>query len=619
MTGAARSAHLAVGGLIGLSVRLLRLLPPAERRAAFWLFLAMLLAAVLETLGVASIMPFMAVVMDPEMIQGLGPLRDVLSWLGVLSNRDTVVAIGIAVFVILVLSNMAAALSLWMQHRYLARVQHALSDELFGGFLAQPYGFHVMRDAASLSNTVFSHVNGAITQALAPLLLGLARVFVVLSLVSLLVAKDPMIALEALGLFGVAYALVYGALRGRQTNLGTTLAEAAEDRYRVVLEALGAIKELLVLGRSQESRTRFNAASMRYFRSSSLNSAISVLPRYLLESVTFGGIVLVTISLVLSGGGLAQTIPTLALYAFAGYRMMPALQQIYASAVALRFSGAAVDALERDLVECRAALAQVPRSSSVPSLPRDGMLSVRNVTFSYPSADRPALQEVSLEIQPRQTVGVVGRTGSGKTTLADLLLGLYEPASGTVEYAGQPLTRGAIASWRRQVGYVPQGVFLANASIAENIAIGLPAVERDFAKVRRAAQLAQADEFISALPEGYETDVGERGVRLSGGQRQRLGIARALYHDPSFLVFDEATSALDGMTEEAVMSALRSLSGSRTIFLIAHRLRTVESCDRIFVMDGGRLVATGTYAELERDSAAFRRLLGPDRAADPSS
>jgi ABC-type multidrug transport system fused ATPase/permease subunit len=605
-------------GLVGLSARLLRLLPPSERRAALWLFLAMLLAAVLETLGVASIMPFMAVVMDPEMLSGLGPLREILASIGVVADRDAVVAIGLAVFAILVLSNVAAALSLWMQHLYLARVQHALSDELFGGFLAQPYGFHVMRDAASLSNTVFSHVNGAITQALAPMLLGLARVFVVISLLALLVAKDPVIALAALGLFGVAYAGVYGALRGRQTNLGSTLAEAAEDRYRVVLEALGAIKELLVLGRSQESRARFNAASLRYFRSSSLNSAISVLPRYLLESVAFGGIVLVTILLVLSGGGMAQTIPTLALYAFAGYRMMPALQQIYASAVALRFAGAAVDALERDLVECRSALAQVPRTAGTAVLPRDGVLAVRDVTFSYPSADRPALHDVSLEILPRQTVGVVGRTGSGKTTLADLLLGLYEPASGVITYGGQPLTREAIASWRQQVGYVPQGVFLANASIAENIALGVPAAERDLEKVRRAAQLAQADEFISALPLGYDTDVGERGVRLSGGQRQRLGIARALYHDPSFLVFDEATSALDGMTEEAVMSALRRLSGSRTIFLIAHRLRTVESCDQIFVMEAGRLVAVGTYAELERNSAAFRRLLGPDNPTEPA-
>lgn len=618
MTEAGRPERPAAG-LVGLSARLLRLLPPSERRAALWLFLAMLLAAGLETLGVASIMPFMAVVMDPAMLSGLGPLREILASLGVASDRDAVVAIGVAVFAILVLSNVAAALSLWMQHRYLARVQHALSDELFGGFLAQPYGFHVMRDAASLSNTVFIHVNGAITQALAPMLLGLARVFVVISLLALLIAKDPVIALAALGLFGLAYAGVYGALRGRQTNLGSTLAEAAEDRYRVVLEALGAIKELLVLGRSQESRARFNVASLRYFRSSSLNLAISVLPRYLLESVAFGGIVLVTILLVLSGGGMTQTIPTLALYAFAGYRMMPALQQIYASAVALRFAGAAVDALERDLVECRSALVQVPRAAGTAALPRDGVLAVRDVSFSYPGADRPALHDVSLEIMPRQTVGVVGRTGSGKTTLADLLLGLYEPASGVITYGGQPLTREAIASWRRQVGYVPQGVFLANASIAENIALGVPAAERDVAKVRRAAQLAQADEFISALPRGYDTDVGERGVRLSGGQRQRLGIARALYHDPSFLVFDEATSALDGMTEEAVMSALRSLSGSRTIFLIAHRLRTVESCDRIFVMESGRLVAAGTYAELERDSAAFRRLLGPDNATEPAA
>jgi ABC-type bacteriocin/lantibiotic exporter with double-glycine peptidase domain len=237
-------------------------------------------------------------------------------------------------------------------------------------------------------------------------------------------------------------------------------------------------------------------------------------------------------------------------------------------------------------------------------------INLSHLTFSYPTANRPALNDVSLRIPQNQSIGFVGRTGSGKTTLADVILGLYTPVSGSISVDGINLTEDNARAWRKRVGYVPQTVFLTNASVARNIALGIPEDQIDHEAVLRAAHMAQADEFITQMPDGYDTVVGERGVKLSGGQRQRLGIARALYHNPDVLVFDEATSALDGMTEDAVMQAVQTLSAERTMILIAHRLRTVQACDRIVMLEAGKIIADGSYSELAKNSIAFRTLSG---------
>jgi len=237
-------------------------------------------------------------------------------------------------------------------------------------------------------------------------------------------------------------------------------------------------------------------------------------------------------------------------------------------------------------------------------------IQLTDLSFKYPTAERLALNKLTLTIPQNQSIGLVGRTGSGKTTLADVILGLYPPASGTIAIDGVELTEQNERAWRKRVGYVPQAVFLTNASIEKNIALGIPEHKIDRDAVQRAAQMAQAAEFIAQLPDGYQTVVGERGVKLSGGQRQRLGIARALYHNPDVLVFDEATSALDGMTEDAVMQAVQDLSQERTMILIAHRLRTVQACDRIVMLDSGCIVADGTYQDLMETSDLFKRLAG---------
>jgi ABC-type multidrug transport system fused ATPase/permease subunit len=338
------------------------------------------------------------------------------------------------------------------------------------------------------------------------------------------------------------------------------------------------------------------------------NALATALPRYIIEVFAYSGIVAVTLWLVLQGD-VAAAMPSLALYALAGNRLAPTFQQLFSAAVTIKYHTRAVESLEADLAVVRGQPQLVESELDMP-MAFTKEIRLTNLSFTYPSANRPALNNISLSIAQNQSIGLVGRTGSGKTTLADILLGLYPPSSGEIAVDGTPMTLQNERSWRKRVGYVPQHVFLTNASVAQNIALGVPEDQIDHVAVARAAEMAQAEEFIVQLPEQYDTVVGERGVKLSGGQRQRLGIARALYHNPDVLVFDEATSALDGMTEDAVMQAVQRLSSDRTMILIAHRLRTVQACDRIVMLDAGCVVADGPYDTLMSDSEPFKKLAG---------
>jgi ABC-type multidrug transport system fused ATPase/permease subunit len=344
---------------------------------------------------------------------------------------------------------------------------------------------------------------------------------------------------------------------------------------RISLEGLSGVKELRVLGRESASTTEYDKSFAELTETQASNLLAAALPRYVIEVFAYAGIVAVTLAFVIKGEGMTA-IPSLALYALAGNRLVPIFQQFFAAAITIKYHTRAVESLEADL--------EIVRNSMGPEPIKDTRLlafkneiKLSNLTFRYPSANRPALNGLSLCIPQNQSIGLVGRTGSGKTTLADVILGLYPPTAGSIEVDGVALSVDNERAWRRRVGYVPQSVFLTNASVARNIALGIPEDQIDHDAVLRSARMAQADEFIVQMPDGYNTVVGERGVKLSGGQRQRLGIARALYHSPDVLVFDEATSALDGMTEDAVMQAVKTLSAERTMILIAHRLRTVQA------------------------------------------
>jgi ATP-binding cassette, subfamily B, bacterial PglK len=592
--------------------RLYAILPKSSKKGLYGVVLVSLITALFETLSVASILPFMALVMDPGIIDQYPAVKEFMSTIGIHSKQAELIAAGLLTIVVLGVGNGISATNLWVQTRYLARTRRALSSELFAGYMRLPYSFHIQRDAASLHRVIGGDVESALGGFLASLLLVVGKGLSALILIALIVIVNPLVALGSVLVLGGAYLIVYRIIRAKQSELGAKMVNASTVLGRTAIEGLAGVKELRILGREATASDQYSNTIKIVTETNTSNIFATALPRYVIEIFAYAGIVAVTLVLVLKGDA-AEAMPSLALYALAGNRLVPTFQQLFAGAITIQYHTHAVDSLEADLKTVRSAQF-VDLKLEVPSMVFKQEISLKNVGFKYPTANRNALTDITLTIPQNQSVGLVGKTGSGKTTLADILLGLYPANEGAITIDQVLLTEKNERAWRQRVGYVPQNVFLTNATIAQNIALGIPKELINQDDVARAAKMAQALEFIDQLPDGFDTMVGERGVKLSGGQKQRLGIARALYHNPDVLVFDEATSALDGMTEDAVMQAVQSLSSERTMILIAHRLRTIQACDRILMLDAGRIVADGKYDDLMATSEAFQKLAGQGKA-----
>jgi ABC-type multidrug transport system fused ATPase/permease subunit len=333
-----------------------------------------------------------------------------------------------------------------------------------------------------------------------------------------------------------------------------------------------------------------------------------MIPKFALETIAFGGLLLIVLYLLYTRRGLSLVLPLIGLYTFAGYRLLPALQAIFWGAAQVRFNGAALDVL-RDVSSAPYNSVREVDLNGGTALPFNSVLELKGVTFYYPGTDAPVIEDLNLSIRSGSSVAFVGRTGSGKTTIADLILGLLSPSAGCIRADDVEITDENRSQWQRNLGYVPQEIYLTDDTVARNIALGIPDERIDIVAVQRAAQVAKIHDFIvNELPEGYQAKVGERGIRLSGGERQRVGIARALYQNPGVLVLDEATSALDGATEEAVFHTIESVGRARTLIIVAHRLTTVRHCDVLYVVEAGRIVARGKYDELMMSCPEFRRL-----------
>ena len=359
-----------------------------------------------------------------------------------------------------------------------------------------------------------------------------------------------------------------------------------------ISEAFGAAKEVKMGGLEEAYTKRFTRSAKNFALAQTYSTVIASTPRFILEAIAFGGVILIILYLMSQTGSFGGAVPIISLYVFAGYRLMPALQKIYASITLLTFVSATLEKLTNDFQN----LNPIFEKNDSEVLPLNKNIELKKIHFNYPNSSRTALKDISLLIPSKSSVGLIGATGSGKTTTVDIILGLLEPQKGTLEIDNKIITKHNLRSWQKSIGYVPQQIFLSDDTIAANIAFGVRPKDIKFDAVEKAAKIANLHQFImDDLPKQYQTVIGERGVRLSGGQRQRIGIARALYNNPQALILDEATNALDNHTEDAVMDAINSLSKNITIIIIAHRLKTVKNCDIIFKFEKGRLVSQGSY------------------------
>jgi len=579
-------------------------LTPTQRRWVAWTQVLSIVMAFSTTAGIVSIAPFFSVLGDPKLIDHIGLLHW-LYHLGFSNVRSFTVFLGLALMGLVLLANLINVAGQSIMIRLALRIGTDLQSILYAEYLHRPYVFHTRTHSAVLFNIVIHEsaraANNILQQAFTLVTNVVTALFIVVSVLLL----NPAVAVVMVVALAGAYVLMYLAARNRLLRAGKIESSFLIAQTKIVSESLGAIKEILVLRIQSFYRGNFERSTRSVARAIAHTLLIGQSPKYIMECFAVVG--LVTAAL-LEGreDGIGPRLGQLSFLGFAAYRLLPTLQQAFLASVKIRANWAGFGSILPDLRLARANeyLVAAPDSSWA-ERPRSE-IRLTDVSFRYEPDRPPAISGVSLSIPAGAAIGIVGANGSGKSTLVDLIAGLLVPGIGLIEVDGIALDDLNRATWQSRIAYVPQNILLLDTTIAQNVALSVPDREVDRERLLSAARLAQLDEVVATLPDGYNHIVGERGVRLSGGQRQKIGIARALYTDASVLILDEATNALDGLTELELMATIGRLRGRYTIILIAHRLNTMKFCDVIFEFSGGKLVGSGTYDGLLGSSETFR-------------
>jgi len=586
-----------------------QILDDRERKQAFYVLLLTVIVSFIEVLGVASIMPFMTVVANPDIINTNQVLSYFYDTLRFDSAESFIFFLGVSVFVVLVGSALLKALVVWAQVYFASFRNYTISSRIVSGYLHQPYSWFLMRNSSNLSSSILEEVSRVVYGTLYPLMRLVSNGLVAVLLMALLIYVDPVLAVSSFLVLGISYGLIYKFAGKRMDQQGKSLSESQKDRLKAVNEAFGGIKDIKITGLEYSFIERYRKPAKKFALANISAKLWSEMPSFAMQGLVFGGMMIMMLYLINSREGFSGAAPILSLYALGAYKLMPALQEIYKQLIEIKYHRPALDAIYRDLVIDDSADNQNVDSINVPMLAVHDCIELKDVIFSYPETAKVALKIGNLIIKKNTTIGFVGGSGAGKTTTVDLILGLLKPVSGGVFVDKQKISSSNIRLWQRNIGYVPQLIFLSDDSIAANIAFGVPDNKINYQAVEKAARVANLHDFIvTELPEGYDTIIGERGVRLSGGQRQRIGIARALYNDPGVLILDEATSALDNVTEKVIMEAVRRLGHKKTIIIVAHRLSTVRNSDKLFLFKNGNIVASGSYDELIQSNPEFKEM-----------
>jgi ABC-type bacteriocin/lantibiotic exporter with double-glycine peptidase domain len=586
--------------------KLLALLSRSERNNIKVLMGMILLMSFLDVLGVASILPFTTVLLNPELIQSNNILYSAFTFshqIGIHTVEQFLFILGVMVFVVLFISLAFKALTIYLQNRIILMLEYSIGKRFVEGYLHQPYSWFLSRNSADLGKNILSEIQIVINSGMLPMITLIAQSTVTIALLIMLLVIDPLLAISVILFLILAYGIIFTLVNNWLKRLGKERSQANKDRFNIISETFSAAKEVKVGGLEETCVQRFSKPAEIYARGQTTARIIGLMPRFALEAIVFGGMLLLILFLMTQKGSFTSAIPIIALYAFTGYRLMPALQQIYAAFTQLRFVRSAVENLYKDLSSLKISR---KKPSLISPLKFKECIHLESVSYCYPKAISPVLKAIDIKVYANNRVGIVGATGSGKTTTVDVILGLLKPKEGRLIVDSQPITNENLYQWQQAIGYVPQNIYLVDDTVAANIAFGKYSKDMDQDAIEFAARNANIHEFITKeLPQGYATKVGERGVRLSGGQRQRIGIARALFQKPQVLILDEATSALDNLTEQLVMEKINNLGYDITIIMIAHRLSTLQNCDQIYFMEQGEVKASGTYDQLTKSNQKF--------------
>lgn len=592
------------GSLPDLLVRLFAHLSRRRRRQFGLLMVLILVNAFAEVVSLGAVLPFLGILTAPDRVFTHPFVADVAQAWGITSADQLALPLTVVFAAAALIAGAIRILLLWVSNRLVFAAGADLSIEVYRRTLYQPYPVHLARNSSAVISGITDKINGATIVLQTLLTLGSSLVLLI-AIMAVLIAIDPVVASLTALAFGTSYVFITWPARRRLESNSRRIAYEQTQVVKALQEGLGGIRDVLLDGTQEPYCDIYRQADLPLRRAHGNNTFIAQSPRYAMEALGMVLIAALAYGLSRRAGGIAPALPLLGALALGAQRLLPALQQAYSNWAGILGSRAslvtALELLDQPLQ------AEISQPAPAPLVFRDA-IRFNELRFRYSSDGPWVLNALTLSIPKGARIGFVGSTGSGKSTALDLLMGLLMPTEGELLVDGQPLAGSRLRAWQRAIAHVPQSIYLADTTLAENIAFGVPRHAIDLDRVRQAASQAQIAEFIESRREGYDARVGERGIQLSGGQRQRIGIARALYKQASVLVFDEATSALDNATEQSVMNAIEELNRDLTILLIAHRLTTVQRCDTVVELEHGRVVAQGTYEQLLGRSPTFRKI-----------
>ena len=569
-------------------LKIWEILTPLDKRKLGTVSILVIGMTIIESIGVVSIMPFLAVLANPESAQQNFLLNRMYIWFQAENTNQFIVYLGLASLLIVVFSAGLKIITQYSLNRFSSLQRHYFSSRLLDVYLNQNYSFFIQRNSADLTKILLNDVDQVVWGVIKPVLAILAYGLIIVAMIVLLIFYDPMMALTTAGVIVTFYALMFYIVKNFMKRISKEFSKANQERYQSCQEVFGGIKDVMVNHAHDYYYERFDRNSRIYARHYASQESLGQIPLHIIETIGYGCLILLAIFLVLQDYSVGTILPVIGLYGVAAYRMLPAAQNIYRAITTYKFSehilNGVIQEFELDSKDQK-------QRTNIETIEFSHSLELVDVSFSYPNQlEKKILQNVDIKITKNTSLGITGKSGSGKSTLMDIMLGLLQPTSGVLKIDGKVINEVNVQGWQSLISYVPQFIYLADMTIAENIAFGVAKNKIDFELIEKSTKLAQIHDFITQnLKDGYNTQIGERGILLSGGQRQRLGIARALYKQPQVIFMDEATSALDIETEKAVNEAIQSLNGKMTMVIIAHRESAVKKCDRIIQLDRVKL------------------------------
>jgi len=573
-------------------------------------FSVVLISSFFDLLGIASIYPFISLLLNTQLIENnkfLNFFYQTSSYIGVKNISDFLIVCGVIVFFLNLTSIFFRAFTNYAQNRYMLFCEYKLSKKLISNYLDKPYVWFLSKHSSDLGKNILSEVSQVINYIIFPFINILSQSIVILAILILLIFLNPILITFTVLIILITYRVIFYFLKNIIIYSGSERFKANENRFKSLVDIFGATKEIKINGLEEIYINRFNSSSLTYLKNISLVSIITQIPRYIVESIAIGGMILISLFLISSGKSFENIVAFLSILAFAGYRLIPSIHQVYSNLTQIKFSDLTLDSLYKDL--CVNKLSS--KNNTKKRLSFNKSILLKNISFAYPVTKHSAIQNINFTIPAFSKAAIIGATGSGKTTTLDIILSLLDPSHGNLIVDGKIINDKNRRSWQNNIGYVPQQIYLSDESIAKNIAFGLETSEINYKSVINAAKIANLHNFImDNLPDKYDTKIGERGIKLSGGQRQRIGIARALYCKPKLLILDEATNSLDSITEKIVIEAIQNLMGKITIIFVTHRLNIIKDFDLILFLEKGILRNVGNYKNLHKNDELFKKMVG---------